>query len=155
MPPKKKPCTIDGVHYESESVAAKALGTYVGVLQNRLGSSNFPNYRSKHHPKVKRRKKIPFVSCTIKGVKYPSINSAAKKLGRSPNLIFKRLRSFDFPDYISADVPKVKQPTKPPRYEVNGKKYRSLQEIGDAEGLTRERIRQKMNNPKYSGYQRL
>ena len=155
MPSKKKPCTIDGVHYESESVAAKTLGIYVGVLKGRLGSSNFPNYISKHHPKIKRRRRIPSISCSIKGVEYTSITDAARKLGRSPNLIFRRLQSFDFPDYVSANVPKVVQPTKPPRYEVNGKKYRSLQEIGDAEGLTRERIRQKMNSPKYSGYQRL
>ena len=155
MQGKKQPCTIDGIDYQSETAAAKALGTYVGVLQNRFGSSNFPNYVSKHHPKVKRRRRISSISCTIKGVEYRSISYAAKKLGRSPNLIFRRLRSFDFPDYVSADVPKVAQPAKPPRYEVNGKKYHSLQEIGDAEGLTRERIRQKMNNPAYPSHRRL
>ena len=157
MPVKKNPCTVDGIHYKSESEAANALGIYVGILKNRLGSSNFPNYTSKHHPKVKRRKKIPFISCTIKGVQYASVGEAARKLGKSPNLIFYRLRFFNFPDYVSAHIAKIKQPTKPkpPRYEVNGKKYRSLQEISDVEGLTGEGIRQRINNPKYSGYQRL
>ena len=151
MPVKKKPCTIDGVHYESVSAAAKALGTYAGVLLNRLGSSNFPTYISKHHLKVKRKKRIIPISCTIKGVEYRSVSYAAKKLEMSHALIFKRLASFNFSDYVSADVPKVAKSIKPPGYEVNGKKYHTLQEIGDAEGFTGERIRQKIKKPEVFG----
>lgn len=154
MPVKKKSCTVDGIRYESESVAAKALGVDVGVLKIRLRSSNFPNYTSKHRPKVKRRKKVVSTSCTIQGVKYVSVADAARKLGKSATTIFKRLRSFDFPDYVSANVPKIAKPIKY-NYTVNGRNYRTLQEIADEEGLTRERIRQKVNDPKYSGYRRL
>ena len=48
------------------------------------------------------------------------------------------------------------QKTAPTRYsyKVKGKKYSSLQEIGNAEGLSKERIRQRMNDPSYDEYQR-
>ena len=154
MPVKKHPCIVDGIYYESETAAARALGIGLMVLRSRLRSLNFPKYVSKHHKKVEYRR-IPSISCTIKGVEYASITCAARKLGRSPNLIFRRLRSFDFPDYVSTHVPKVAKPTEAPRYEVDGKKYHTLQEIGNMEGLTRERIRQKMNSPKHPRYQRL
>ena len=39
-------------------------------------------------------------------------------------------------------------------YTVKGKNYSSLQEIANAEGLTKERIRQRMNDPSYDEYQR-
>lgn len=154
MPVKKKPCTVDRIRYESESAAAKALGIYVGVLKIRLRSSNFPNYTSKHHPKVKRRKKTVSTSCTIQGTKYASVADAARKLKKGAGVIFKRLRSFDFPDYVSASIPKIAKTIKY-NYTVNGRNYRTLQEIADEEGLTKERIRQKMNDSKYSGYRRL
>ena len=41
------------------------------------------------------------------------------------------------------------------RYKVNGKKYRTLQKIADAEGLEREHIRQKKNDLEYPSYRRL
>ena len=80
--------------------------------------------------------------------------AASKKFKVSPPTISYRLKSPNYPDYVSADIPK--EPPKPIkyRYTVNGKKYRSLQEIGYVEGLTKERIRQKMNSPKYPSYRR-
>ena len=155
MPLKKQPCTVDGVRYESETMAAKTLEIGLMVLRTRLRSSNFPSYTSKHQTKVKRGKQVVPIPCTIKGVEYPSITNAARKLKTSDITIRNRLASSNFPDYVCPTIPK-KQP-KPPKYNytVNGKKYRSLQEIGDMEGLTRERIRQKMNSPKHPGYQRI
>ena len=154
MPIERKPCTIDGVRYKSEYAAAKSLGIGVTLLKTRLDSSNFPGYTSKHHKKIKRRKRITSIFCTIEGVEYTSVSGAARKLGRSTALIFRRLKSFDHPDYVSAEIPKVSKPIKY-SYKVRGKKYRTLQEIGDMEGLTRERIRQKINSPKHSDYKRL
>ena len=153
---KKTPCIIDGVHYESISAAARALGVHFMMLRTRLRSSNFPDYTSKHHTKVKRKKAS--VPCVIRGVEYPSISDAARKLKTQHGTIRSRLSSSNFPDYVAPGIPK--KPPEPPkpikyRYTVNGKKYRSLQEIGDMEGLTRERIRQKMNSPKYPGYRRI
>ena len=152
MPVKKFPCTIDGIDYESESAAAKALGIEIMFLRHRLRSSNFPEYTSRHHPKKHRRKK--FIPCSVAGIEYGSIGLAASELGLSSALLRNRLASFDYPDYVCADLPKVEKPIKY-SYTVDGKKYRTLQEIADLEGVTREWIRQKMNNPKYSGYRRL
>ncbi|MCY4034594.1 MAG: hypothetical protein OXF24_00580 [Hyphomicrobiales bacterium] len=155
MPRKRRSCIIDGVRYESEYSAAKALGIGVMLLKRRLGSSNFPNYISKHRKKVKRKKMIASkISCTIKGVKYASVSDAAKKTGVSAFKIFSRLKSLDYPDYVCADIEKAPKPTKH-RYMVDGKKYSTLQEIADMEKLTKERIRQKMNSPSHSGYRRL
>ena len=39
-------------------------------------------------------------------------------------------------------------------YTVHGKKYSTLREIADVEGVTEERIRQKMDDPFYEKYQR-
>ena len=152
MPVRKQPCTVDGVRYESESAAARDLGIDIMVLRFRLRSSNFLNYTSKHHIKLKR--KIASTPCVIKGVEYPSIVEAAKKFKVTPPTISYRLRSVNFPDYVCADIPKVVKPIKY-RYTLNGKKYRILQDIADMEGVTKERIRQKINNPKYPGYRRL
>ena len=152
MPPKKKPCTIDGTEYESQHAAARALGIHVTLLKARIASSNFPNYTSRHHRKIK-KKPGGRVSCTIKGVKYASATAASKKFKVSANTILVRLKSSKHPDYVSPDV--SKNPPKPPRYKVNGKNYYSLQEIADTEGVTKEWIRQKMNNPRKPEYQRI
>lgn len=150
MSRKRLPCTVDGVNYKSEGSAAKALGIYVTVLRGRLQSSNFPGYVSQHHTKKHRRKK--FIPCSVAGVEYSSTGVASRDLGISAALLKSRLASLDYPDYICAEIPK-----KPRKYgyTVNGQKYRTLQEIADVEGLTRERIRQKMNDPSYSGYRRI
>ena len=158
MPSKSLPCIIDGVRYESIHAAARALRTDFGRVLFRLRSSNFPNYTSKHHTKVKRGKQSIPILCTIKGVEYASTADAAKKLKIRPQTIRNRLRSPKFPDYICERIPKKPpKPPKPPKYSytVNGKKYRTLQEIGNMEGLTREQIRRKMNSPKYPGYRRV
>lgn len=155
MPAKKQPCIVNKIRYESETAAAKATKIGLMVLRSRLCSFHFPEYKSKYHKKVKRRRRISSISCTIRGVKYASLVAASKKFKVSTNAISNRLKSPNYPDYVSADVPK--KPPKPIKYnyKVKGKKYRSLQEIADVEGVTKEWIRQKMNNPKYSGYQRL
>lgn len=153
----KKPCTVDGINYESEYAAARVMGINITALRSRFCSSNFPGYTSKYHAKVKRRKMLSKkIRCSIKGVEYVSVSAAARKLKTGPTTIFKRLRSFDFPDYVCADIPKVSEPPKERKYSytVDGKKYRTLQEIADVEGLTRERIRQKMNDSSYTKYQR-
>lgn len=155
MPAKALPCTIDGVRYDSINAAARALGIYPSRVLFRIRSSNFPNYSSKHHKKVKREKIVSPNPCTIEGVEYPSISDAARKLKTQYETIRNRLESSNFPDYVCETIPK--KPPKSPKYSymVNGKKYRSLQEIGNMEGLTRERIRQKMNSPKHPGYRRV
>ena len=149
---RKQPCIIDGIRYKSETEAARALNLYSSVVRCRLRSSNYPRYVSEHHPKKYRRQK--FIPCSVTGVEYKSIILAVKKLGVPLYEMKRRLSSFDYPDYVCATIPK-KAP-EPPKYSytVNGKKYRSLQEIADAEGVTREYIRQKMNNPKKPEYQR-
>ena len=152
MPLKGQPCIIDGVRYESESAAARDLGIDIMVLRFRLRSSNFLNYTSKHHKKVKR--KTVSIPCVIRGVEYPSIFAAAQKFKVTPPTISYRLRSCNYPDYVCADIPKIVKPVRY-RYKVKGKKYRTLQEIADIEGLTKERIRQKMNSSKHPAYRRL
>ena len=148
----QKPCTIDGTDYESEYAAAKALGITIVGLQTRLYSSNFPGCISKYRPKIQRRKTR--VRCRIKGVEYASIADVAKKFKILPTTISKRLKSCNYPDYVSADIPKKTPKTPKYSYRVNGKKYRTLQEIADEEGVTKERIRQKMNDQSYRKYKR-
>ena len=145
-----KPCTVNGVHYKSEKVAAQNIGMSMSGLQRRLKSSNFPEYRSQYRSKEKRR---PFISCTIDGVEYQNIKHAVKELGIPAKLIRKRLASFRYPGYISVEIPQKKHEVEY-TYKVNGKEYRTLQEIANVEGVSREHIRQKMNKPHYAGYER-
>lgn len=150
---EKQPCTVNGIVYESENAAARALGLSVPALLYRLRSSNFPEYISKYHSKIQ-HKKNPQIRCTIMGVEYASINEASVKLGMHFGLIARRLQSFDYPDYVCNDKPKKSKPVTP-RYAVNGQRYGTLKEIAETESLTQERIRQRMNDPKYPEYQRL
>ena len=141
---------------KSQHEASRALRIDVMLLRARLASSNFPNYTSRHYRKIKRQRRgAKRVSCIIKGVKYASLVAASKKFKVSTTTISLRLKSSKYPDYVSPDIPK--NPPKPIKYNYNvkGKKYRSLQEIGDMEGLSKERIRQKMNDPKYPDYKRI
>ena len=149
---KKHPCTINDVHYESEYAASKALGISTNGIMIRLISSNFPNYTSQHHPKECR--KTQHISCRIDGIEYRSIGSAVKKLGKSHGLILKRLQSFDYPDYICDKYPKKKS-VKFYKYEVRDRRYRTLQEVADMEGVSKEYIRKKMNDPRKPEYRRL
>ena len=143
--PKGYPCRIDGVEYESEAAAARALNIpSAGTIHIRLISPDFPEYVSEHKPKVIRKR---IISCSVDGTEYDSIKHAARKLGISITLLKKRLASVEYPDYVCADIPK-----KLPKYTVAGKPYKTLQEIANVEGLTRERIRQKMNSPTHPDY---
>ena len=148
----QKPCTIDGTDYESECAAARALGITVIGLQSRLRSSNFPGCVSKYRPKIQRRKAR--IRCSIKGVEYASVADVARKFKIPHTTIFNRLQSPNFPDHVCSDIPKKSR--KPPKYSyvVNGKKYATLQEIADAEGVSRERVRQKINSSSYRKYRR-
>lgn len=151
QPPKKKqPCTIDGVHYKSGYAATKALGISIGKLLTRLQSSNFPEYVSKHHPKRHTR---GFVPCSVAGVEYKSIGYAARDLGIHYNEMTHRLVSPDYPDCVCEKRPK--RPPKAFKYEVKGKQYKTLQEAANVEGVTKERIRQRLNDPSYTNHQRL
>ena len=97
MRQKKNPCTIAGVHYESEFAAAKALGIGTSVAVFRLKSSNYPDYISKYHPKEGRR---IFTPCSVAGVEYRSIGLAAKELGIPSHEMKRRLISIYYPDYL-------------------------------------------------------
>ena len=145
---KRLPCTIGGVEYESQKAAARAFDVHVTVLQCRLRSSNYPEYISRYHPKERRRKQ--FISCSVAGVEYASLADASRGVGIAVHEMRRRLASADYPDYACATIPK--KPWKPPRYTVRGKPYKSLREVAEMEGVTGERIRQKMNNPAYPDY---
>ena len=148
---KKQPCTIDGVEYKSEGATARAFGIRVPVLRNRLRSSNYPKYTSIYHTKQRRRKEV--IPCSVDGVEYASLAVASRKLGIDSHKIKRRLASFDFPNYVCVDIPKKpRKPPDPPKYTVRGKLYRTLQEIADMEGVTREWIRRKISSPWHPDY---
>ena len=146
--PRGQSCIINGIRYVSETGAARTLGISLSSLLFRLRSSNYPEYVSQYRPKEERRRHS--IPCSIGGVEYRSIENAARNLGISDTSLRTRLASVDFPDYVCADIPK--KPPKPLKYTVRGKLYRTLQEVANEEGVTRERIRQKMNSPSHPDY---
>ena len=149
--PRGQPCTINGIEYVSEKGAARALGISLGSLLSRLRSSNHRGYVSRYRSKEKRRRHP--IPCNIAGVEYASISDASRKLGITDQTTKRRLASPNFPDYASADI--TKKPPEPPKYAVRGKPYGTMREIAEAEGVTNERIRQKIHDPSYLEYQRL
>ena len=148
----QKPCSINGVDYASIKAAAEAFGMTIMGLRTRLLSSNFPEYISKHHPKIQRKKAS--VRCSIGGVEYASIAEAARKFKISHTAVVNRLESCNYPDYVCDAIPKKSPKSSKYSYMVNGRKYSTLQEIADIEEVSKERIRQKMNNPSYKEYKR-
>lgn len=140
------PCTINGVDYESETAASKALG--INVIP-RIISSNFPEYVSKHRPKRKCRASV---SCTVAGVEYKTIGKASKDLRISYNEMIRRFVSLDFPDYVCNKYPKEKRDF---RYKVKGKLYKTLQEAAKGEGVSIYLISQRLENSSNPDYQRL
>lgn len=106
-----QPCMINGVRYKSENTAADALGTGAAKLRYRLKSSNFPEYVSKHHPKIDVARSI---SCSVAGVEYRNAGEASRNLGISYYEMQCRLASPDYPDYISPHI--SKKPTKTRKY---------------------------------------
>lgn len=141
---------VNGAHYKSEYEAAKILGFHINGLRRRLKSSTFPDYISKHHPKEKRRVIVP---CSVAGVDYKSVGSAARDLKVRYDEMKRRLASTDYPDYVCDKYPK--KPTKVFKYEVRGEKYKTMREIADVEGLSRGRIQQKIKSSKYPEYRKI
>ena len=110
--PWNKSCTINGVEYESQDVAAEILGLRVATLRYRIKSSNFPEYVSTYHKKIKVEKRG---GCSVAGVEYRSILSASIEIGISHYEMMYRLASLDYPDYISSHI--AKKPSKTRKYK--------------------------------------
>ena len=110
---KTKACTINGIEYESIRAAAKDVGMSPQALRNRLLSSSFPNYISKHHRKrlpkshLIKSRKPKTETCTINGIEYESIKAAARDLRMRPTMLKNRLLSPNFPGYLSEYYPKI------------------------------------------------
>lgn len=110
-----KSCTINGIEYESQYVAAEALGLDVGVLRYRLKSSNFPEYVSAHHKKMNVNKGYARIGCSVAGVEYNSVRSAQITLGISHYEMMRRFASLDYPNYIHPHI--AKKPSKTRKYK--------------------------------------
>ena len=122
-------CTINGVEYKSIPSASKVLGIPYGKIRRRLASFDFPNYMCDTIPKkVYGSHKSKKKSCTIDGVHYPSIYAASKAFGTRETVIMRRIRSSNFPGYVSKHYPKVKRRMRiaPKRCTIKGVEYVSI-----------------------------
>ena len=144
---KKYPCTIKGVYYESEQVAANALGINTATLRSRLSSQKFPEYTSEYYHKIR----LYRASCVVAGVEYESIIYAVKKLGISYGEMIKRLHSFDYPDYVSARHPKIKYAPKNPSRTctINGVEYKSLTDAAKDLGISNKSLKNRLLSPNF------
>ena len=151
---KTQPCTINGVRYESENRAAKALNIGLGTVRHRLQSSNYPGYVSKHHPK-KDCSNENLVPCSIAGIEYESVRQAARALGISPYKVKHRLASFDYPDYVCAEYPKKHTPpAKSIGYPctVNGVRHKSEKVAAKVLGMGISGLRVRLRSPNFPEY---
>lgn len=147
---KKYPCTIDGIEYESEQVAANALGINAATLRGRLSSPKFPEYTSEYYHKIRLHR----VPCVVAGVEYESITSAVKKLEISYGEMIKRLHSFDYPDYVSVRHPKIRFTPKNPSISctINGIEYKSLTSAAKDLGISLSTLRYRLGSSNFPGY---
>lgn len=94
--------SIDGVVYNSQREASKALGINTTTLSYRLDSDNFPTY-IRLDPKKKKEppKDISYLQTRISvdGVEYSSMKAAAEHLGIHSSTVASRVRNKNFPNY--------------------------------------------------------
>ena len=117
-------CTVNGTSYESEHIAAEALGISVRALRYRLRSPKFPEYTSQHHSKVNTA--LMRQPCRIKGVEYESEKAAARALGINIISLRERLRSSNYPEYASRYHAKQNRRKRFIPCSVGGVEYRSI-----------------------------
>lgn len=146
----KKPCIINGVHYESEKVAADSLGIDTSTLRGRLRSPNFSEYVSKYKLKTAL---IMRLACSVAGIEYKSVSSAAKDLGISYHEMKSRLASFDYPDWVCDDIPKKSFKPKTHPCTIGAVSYESesaaAKDLGVSVTLLKSRLRS-FNFPNYN-----
>ena len=148
--PAKYPCRVDGIDYESEKMATKVLGIDAGLLRYRLLSSGYPNYISQYHTKVDSN--IGGRQCTVNGVEHESEIAAAKTLGITLNLLQNRLRSPNYPGYISKHRPKVEAKPQERPCTINGVEYESQKAAARVLGISESALRYRFLSPNYPEY---
>jgi hypothetical protein len=94
------PVTIDGVEYETQSAAARALEIDINTLKKRCASPAFPDYVCASIPKKAPKDGKPsLLRVEIDGISYRSVNAAYKALGVDRPIIKARCKSDDWPTW--------------------------------------------------------
>ena len=152
------PCSIAGVQYKSITLASRDLGLPQHEIKRRLTSFDYPDYVCDKHPKKessrKRTSNSPRYPCTVNGVSYESESAAAEALGISTSGVRLRLRSPNFPEYVSKYRPKKQITERGAGYPctINGIDYETIKAAADALGLIAVTVRNRLLSPKYPEY---
>ena len=145
-------CSIDGVEYRSISSASKKLGIPTGKIKRRLVSFHYPGYVCAKHPKRKREShKFQGQPCMINGVRYKSENAAANALGTGAAKLRYRLKSSNFPEYISESHPKI-DVVRNISCSIAGIEYRNAGEASRKLGIPYHETQRRLAAPDYPDY---
>lgn len=93
---------IDGVVYDSQTIAAKELGIGITTLAYRLNSKHWPTYE-RMVPKNPSERYVAHTKTEpieIDGVRYDGLKEAVREVGFSIGTIINRLNSDKYPSYI-------------------------------------------------------
>ena len=92
-----KRIVIDGVQYDSVTIASKKLSIGISTINYRLNSDNFPTYE---RLMPKKEHKISGYKCKVGNQVFDSITDAAKFYGISTHAMRYRMNSQNFPDHV-------------------------------------------------------
>jgi len=158
-----KTIIIDGVEYESISLASRTLNLERNTIKHRLKSYNFQNYLYKDNDlNIKngkfidkfesKRKKI-----LINGVEYKSVTDACKKLNKPHDYILWRLQSKSYITwtYLSESITNKeleRGPIKVKKVSINGVIYESISKAVKGSGIDRQIMRYRLKSDNYPDY---
>jgi len=156
-----KPIIIDGIEYESITMASKFLNLERSHIRHRLKSFNFKNYLYKdNNINIKnnkfvdkfesKRKKI-----SINGVIYFSISDACSKINKTHDYILWRLQSKSYVDWFYLDVVPSKETNRPKKMKsvsINGESFDSISDAVLQTGVNRQIMRYRLRSEKYTEY---
>lgn len=158
-----KPILIDGVEYESISLAVRLINLERNVIKHRLKSYNFQNYLYKENDlnikngkfvdKLQSRRK----SISINGIVYESITKACQELNRQHDYVLWRLQSKSYADwfYLSENITNKELERGPIRLKsvsINGIIYESISKAVEGSGVDRQIMRYRLKSNNYPDY---
>ena len=162
----KKPLTpkyiykIKGKKYSTLREIAIAEGVTEERIRQKMDDPFYEEYQrflpdGSPASKLKgKRRKSAEKSCTIKGVKYESQKSAAEALGLDVGVLRYRLKSSNFPEYVSKTHPKINVREGHARIgcSVAGVKYNSVRSAQMALGISHYEMMYRLASLDYPDY---
>jgi len=153
------PVEIKGKKYLSMSQAAKELNVSRETVNYRCKNRRFPKWKFIEETKISDCFTPEFSSMPIKlevdGIEFGSLSAAARKFKVDINIVKSRCRSLSYPTWICDKFEKQGPKDGRPgliQIEIDGIKYRSVNEASKVLKITRPTIKKRLNSEEWENY---